>query len=462
VVGTVRVLRPYITERGAGGISASRITIIGAGSHFTPGVLRDAMNSQTLSGSKVTLMDLDPESLKLTTRLAKRMIQERRADLEIEATTDRKTALKSADFVITTILVGGLGVCKTDIDIPMKYGVYQTVGDTVGPGGLIRAFRTIPAMVEIAKDMESLCPDAWLFNYSNPLTCLSIAVRETTDVKMVGLCHGIRGTMKTIATFLGMTRDRMNYLAAGINHLTWILDMRISGKDCYPKLREILKTTDLPGWPISSKLFRIFGYFPSPGDRHIAEFFPYFLTDRTEKGARYGLKLREIDRMMEDKRERTGMLQAQADGSQPLGDLTAFSGEEVIRIIKSIVDNRNAEFVVNIPNEGFVPNLPDQSIIETHALVGSHGMRGIHVGKMPDALAAITHYRIIQQELTTKAALEGNKQLALQALLLDPMIGSVEDAESMLDELLRASSRYLPQFKESPLRRSSRGSRKPR
>ncbi len=414
------------------------------------------MNSPSLSGSKITLMDLDPESLKISAKLAKRMVRERKADLEIESTTDRKAALESADFVITTILVGGLGICKSDIDIPMKYGVYQTVGDTVGPGGLIRALRTIPAMVEIAKDMEKICPDAWLFNYSNPLTCLSIAVRETTGIKMAGLCHGIRGTVRAIASFLGTTPDKMTYLAAGVNHLTWILDMGISGKDCYPRLREMLRTTDLPGWPISSKLFRIFGYFPSPGDRHIAEFFPYFLTDRTEKGAKYGLRLREIDRMMEDKRERTKMLLAQAEGSLPLGDLTAPSGEEVIRIIESIVDNRNDEFVVNIPNDGFVPNLPRGAIIETHALVGSHGMRGIHVGNLPDPLAAITHHRIIQQELTARAALNGDRQLALQALLLDPMIGSVEDAESMLDELLLASSRYLPQFHGGGLRKPPR------
>ncbi len=423
-----------------------RIALVGAGSHFTNGLVRDLTHSEVLTGSELCLMDLDHGSLDVVSRLVKRMVNESGADIQIESTTDRREALDSADFVITTILVGGLGVCKTDIDIPMKYGVYQTVGDTVGPGGLVRALRTIPAIVEIARDMEDVCPDAWLFNYSNPLTCLSVAVREATSIKMAGLCHGIRGTIGALSGFLGCSPREIQFLATGVNHLTWLLDLGIQGKDAYPRLRETLHSSDLPGWPISSHLCRIFGYFPSPGDRHVAEFFPYFLTDDTKRGSKYGLRLRDVERMQKSKEERIKNLLAQADGRQPLGDLNRPSGEEVIGIIESMIENRNQEFVVNIPNEGYVRNLPDGAIIELHALAGSYGIRAMHMGKMPQSVLGITLHRIVQQELTTRAALTGDRSLALQALLLDPLVRSVEDGESMLDELLQASSDFLPQF----------------
>jgi alpha-galactosidase len=292
---------------------AHKIVLIGAGSHFTTGVVRDLMNSDALAGSTFALMDLNPDGLDVASRLVKRMVRERKASLEVEATTDLGTALDSADYVITTILVGGLEVCKPDIDIPMKYGVYQSVGDSVGPGGLIRAFRTVPAMVKIAKEMERACPDAWLFNYSNPLTCLSIGVREATDIKMLGLCHGVQGTLGAISGYMDADPGEIDYVTTGINHLTWLLDLRIGGRDAYPRLREMLDSSDIQNWPISSKLCRIFGYFPSPGDRHIAEFFPYYLTEDAERGARYGLRLRDIEGMQRSKEERTKTLLGQAE-----------------------------------------------------------------------------------------------------------------------------------------------------
>jgi len=424
----------------------SKIALAGAGSHFTPGVLRDLIHSKVLGSSELTLMDPNPDALDISSRLGLRMIDQAGSDLQLDSTTDLARSLESADFVITTILVGGLDVCKTDIDIPLKYGIYQSTGDTVGPGGFIRALRTVPAIVEIAETMEDVCPDAWLFNYSNPLSCLSIAVRETTDLKSVGLCHGWKGTEGALSRFLEVDPGHMDFIATGVNHLTWMLDIRENGEDIYPELRSRLQDENVPGWPISSDLCRIFGYFPSPGDRHIAEFFPHFLTERANKGADYGLELRDIEGRISSKIERTKEMTAQANGDAPLGNLDRPSGEEVVAIMECLAGDREREFVVNVPNRGYVDNLPGEAVIEVHALIGPRGLRGIHIGNLPPGLAAITASRIRQQELTVKAALAGNRNLALQALILDPVVRSIEDAESMLEELMEASSDYLPQF----------------
>ena len=423
-----------------------KIVLIGAGSHFTPGLVRDLMRSDSLAGSTLSLVDTNPESLDLSTRIVKRMARETGSDLDVESEPDRRVALNSADFVVTTILVGGLPIAKTDIDIPLEYGVYQTVGDTVGPGGLIRGLRTIPVMVEIARDIEEICPDAWLFNYTNPLTLLSIAVRETTDVKMLGLCHGIGGTIGVLADYLGTTTEEIDFLATGVNHLTWLLDLRVSGRDAYPRLREMLGEGDVTGWPISSMLCRTFGYFPSPGDRHVAEFFPHFLNEKSGGGTRYGLNPRDIDSRIKAKDERLEQMRGQADGTQPLGDLSRPSGEMAVQIMEAMVGNENREFVVNVPNGGCVGNLPGNAIIELHALVGSFGIRRINIEDMPENLLGMIQHRIAQQELVASAALEGNRSTALQAMILDPLVTSIEGAGEMLAELMDASSDYLPQF----------------
>jgi alpha-galactosidase len=425
-------------------LDLTKIALIGAGGHFTPGILRDLMRSDALSGVELCLMDIDAKSLELTRAVSERMVKAAGSDIVLSATTERSKALESAEYVITSILVGGLELCKTDIEIPLKYGVYQTVGDTVGPGGLIRALRTIPPMVEIARDMDEICPRAWLFNYSNPLTCLSIAVREASGIKMLGLCHGVRGTVHELMGFTGSCIDE--FKALGVNHLTWLLDLKASGVDLYPEIRQTLADKDVPGWPISSLLCRRFGYFPSPGDRHIAEFFPYFLTEETGYGTRYGLNLRDIDSRMRSKEERSRLMAAQARGDEPLGDLTKPSGERVISIIESMVQDRGLEFAVNLPNLGYVANLPEAAVIELNALVGSDGVRPIRIGRMPENLAGLTQYRIAQQEMVVRSALTGDRGLALQALILDPLTRSVEEAGRMLDELLDASSAYVPEM----------------
>ena len=420
----------------------TKIALIGAGGNFTPGVLRDVMRSTSLSGAELCLMDLNAQSLDLNRAVSARMIEAAGSNVSLSATTDRREALESSDYVITSILVGGPEFCRPDVEIPLKYGIAQTIGDTVGPGGIIKALRTIPPIVEIARDMEELCPDAWLFNYTNPVTYLSIAVREETRIRAIGICHGVQGTVDALSGFLGVQIDA--FRVVGVNHLSWLLELGASGEDIYPELRRRLASGDMPGWPISSLLSRRFGYFPTHTDRHVSEFFPYFLRKETGYGSRYGLGLWDTDLWVRSKQERMKMLASQASGEAPLGDLSKPSGGDVIAIIEAMIEDSGVEFVVNQPNAGYATNLPEGAVVEMNARVDSKGITPVGVCSVPQSLLGVVQYRINQQEMVVRSALSGDKGLALQALILDPLTRSIEDAERMLDELLLANSRYVP------------------
>jgi alpha-galactosidase len=432
----------------------TKIVIIGAGStEFTPGLLADLVASPHLSDAEVGLVDIDPWATETMVRLAHRLNQERGASLTISGTTDRREALPGADFVTTTIAVGGVRGWETDVRIPEKYGVYQTVGDSVGPGGVFRALRHVPEIVAIARDMEELCPDAWLFNYTNPMSTIVRGVHKATSITCVGLCHGVLHTREVVARDLGYRAADVNVVFAGVNHLCWLLDIRHQGTDVYPELREFLRdgmTKPLPEAVddpydafqyVSAWLTELYGLFPSPGDRHVAEFFPYFLHrdgDRLRYGTQASLDMtNDIFATRDTTREQ---LRAQADGLEPLDpDLLedAREGERLIHIIDAIVHDRNMpELAVNVRNDGLIANLPPWAVVEVPGQISGFGVRGVGVGRLPEGIAGVLRQRIDQQELTVDAALTGDRMLAIQALLADPLMTavSIEAAEAMLDE----------------------------
>jgi alpha-galactosidase len=436
----------------------TKIVIIGAGStEFTPGLLADLVASPHLNDAEVALVDIDPWATETMVRLAHRLNQERGANLTISGATDRREALPGADFVTTTIAVGGVRGWEDDVRIPERYGVYQTVGDSVGPGGVFRALRHVPEIVAIARDMEELCPDAWLFNYTNPMSAIVRGVQKSTSIRCVGLCHGVLHTREIIARDLGYPTDDVNVVFAGVNHLCWLLDVRHSGRDVYPELRAFLR--DGMGRPlpeqvddpydafqyVSAWLTALYGLFPSPGDRHVAEFFPWFLHregDRLAYGTQASLDMtNDIFATKDTTREQ---LRAQADGLEPLDPALleeAREGERVSHLSDAMVhDRRMPELAVNVRNDGRSANLTPWAIVEVPGQVSGFGVTGIGVGPLPDGIAGVMRQRIDQQELTVEAALTGDRSLALQALLADPLMTavSIETAEAMLDEVLAA------------------------
>ena len=452
-----------------------KVVIIGAGSTvFTPGLIADLVNSERLRDATIALVDVKPDAAETMARLAERIARERGAGLRVEATTDRRQALPGADFVTTTIAVGGAAAWERDVRIPEQYGVYQTVGDSVGPGGVFRALRHVLELVAIARDMEELCPDAWLFNYTNPLTVLVRAVHKATSTKCVGFCHGILHTRQTIARDLGIPADELSVVAAGVNHLCWLLDLRSRGQDLYPRFRDLVRAglaapaaNDAADDPyerfqeVSARLLELYGLYPSPGDRHVAEFFPFFLRPRDDGRLPYGTQagLDMTNGILAGKDALWDLIRAQADGSAPLDDdlfAATREGERVVAVIEAILEDRPAlEPAVNVRNDGLIPNLPDWAVVEVPGVIGGYGVRGIGVGPLPQAVADVLRARVHQQELTVDAALTGDRRLALQALLADPLIRSVEDASAMLDDALEVHAPYLLQFAASAERTPS-------
>lgn len=263
-----------------------KIVVIGAGSlAFTPHFIADLILSDVMRGSIVAFVDLDPDRLDLMTRLANKMIKAKNADLEIESTTDRLDALKGADFVISTIAVGGIEAHQLDVEISKKHGIYTSIGDTVGPQGFSRALRHIPPTIDICRDMECLCPNALFINEANPLSCICYAVRRATRINVIGL--GTSHVREYIAQIVGAKPDEVDVLLAGINHFVWILDFRVRGEPSYHLLTKQLHRFG----PVRSKLFEIYDVFPAIADAHVAEFYPFFFSERSNYGEKYGLSL---------------------------------------------------------------------------------------------------------------------------------------------------------------------------
>jgi alpha-galactosidase len=414
--------------------------------------MMDLVLAPHLAGSTIVLVDLNEDKLDLMARLARRMVAQHRecthsaqgAQLTIEATTDRRQALPGADYVITTISVGGQKAWELDLTIPTRYGVIQSVGDSVGPGGVSRALRHIPVILGVARDMEQLCPQAILFNYTNPMTAICRAVSRETRIQVVGLCHGVPNTVRYLAEYMEVPPESLEVRAAGINHLVWMTQLLRDGQDAYPALRDLMARKGPGDRPASFELMRIYGLFPGPGHDHIVEFYPHFTSERAEFGKRYGLGLFPLDTNNAGRERRTAQFQAQAAGREPIQIRP--SGEDVMEIITAMITHQAKLCAVNVPNRGAIPELPPEAVVEVSSLVDGAGIQPLRIAGLPKGILATLRARLDQQELTVDAAVRGDRNAALQAILAEPLVHSVADAQGMLDELLRAHAAYLPTF----------------
>lgn len=429
-----------------------KLVLIGAGSAmFTQGLLADIIKEESLGPWEVGLVDTDPEALSVAYNLAKKMVDAKDANIKVEQSTDRKDLLPNADIVITTIGVGGRRAWETDVLIPRKYGIYQPVGDTVGPGGLSRAMRMIPAMKEIAEDILKLCPDALFINYANPMTAICRALRKSTEIKVTGLCIGVYETEKYLAEVLGIPHQEVTSIAIGLNHLTFIIDFRHKGENVFPRLRQHAKETGrINENPFSWSLFDIYGAYPAVNDRHVVEFF----LDRFPNGKYYGKTL-GIDVFSVEKIIEMGdsIYAEMSKLSKPETRLNSevfskFSGEhsQTLEIITSIYKDQRKIFSANLPNYGTIPNLSSYAVPEMPAVASSRGFLPLRIDYFPDSLAAIINKRLACVELTVDAALEGDRRLMAEAMLVDGAVRDKDTAEKITNELLKAHKGFLPQF----------------
>lgn len=429
-----------------------KIVFVGAGSAiFTRGLVADLINQKDMPESHVAMHDVDATVLKTMTQYCRMMVERAGAPITVEAEPDRVRAFDGADFIIITITVGGWQADRVDIDVPLKYGVRQTVGDTLGPGGLMRIFRAYETFKGFVDDMEKYCPHTLVINFTNPMTMLCRMMNRLGKIKTVGLCHGTWGILRRLGQAVGIDPNEIEVVPAGVNHFIWFLKLTRNGKDIYPLLhRELLDKGKGEFDLVSNELFRLYGCYPSPGGTHLGEFLPYFLGSE-ETMEQYGLKVRDnaakVQRQRDARKHCQDVLRGKAE-LPPVPTRRRGRGESegAIPIISSVVNDKNDVEFANIPNRGYISNLPDDVVVEVPTRFGKNGFKGMDVGPLRPAIRAHTTHIIETQEMAVEASMRGDYDLALQALLSDYLVRDIPDAEKMLKEMFRRSKKWVGQF----------------
>jgi alpha-galactosidase len=450
--------------------------IIGGGSvQWVPKLLRDMANTPSLHETEIVIEDIDAASVPRMVALAEHIAEIRQIPLTVRGTTDQRDALRGADFVVVAVSTGGFASMRHDLEIPVHYGIRQAIGDTVGPGGITRALRNVPILVGMAKDMEEICPDAWVLNVTNPMTTLCRAVTGQTSIKTVGLCHEITMTHFLLSLLLNVSYFDVDMTVVGVNHFPVITELRLAGEDGFARLTELLQggddalnqplAMDLPegilhGGPIGQvwtkrdivshsqiklDIFQKFGVLPGAGDRHIAEFFADYITEETDWGHRWGIKLVPIEV------HEASQVEHQADFAAEMasGEVSEWpSGEMVAPLIDSLITGTPRTLPLNIPNDGSVVDLPLEVVVETMCVVDDRGVRGRDKASLPPGLAEQLKVISASQELTVQAALSGRRDLVIEAMHADPLTGRMDapQIEALCDALLEATEAWLPQF----------------
>jgi alpha-galactosidase len=459
---------------------APRITIVGGGSfQWVPKLVVDIANTPALHDAEIVIEDVDPAPIPRMIELVEHVAGGRGLGLSATGTTDQRAALEGAEYVVVNISTGGFESMRHDLEIPARYGVMQSVGDTVGPGGILRAQRNIPVLLGLARDMEELCPDAWLLNLTNPMTTLCRAVTRESTIRTIGLCHEITITQFLMSLLLDASFLELQPTVAGVNHLPFIAKLDVAGRDGLELLRELLadadrraaepltvelpddllpgKVSEGPGWTkgdvlhhnrVKFELFTRFGVLPGAGDRHLVEFFPGFLTPESGWGERWGVHLTTIA----DREASRRRYVAELDAMLATRDVPIMpSGEMVAPVIQCLELDQPGWFPLNVPNEGQVADLPDGVTVESICVVDGKGARGRDEVRLPSTVAEWLRRISAAQEATVEAAVRGERAKVFEAMLLDPLAGRVDDDRlgEMTDAMLDATAAWLPQFKEA-------------
>jgi alpha-galactosidase len=430
---------------------------------FTRNLCSDILLTPALQDSTITLMDIDPVRLEQSRQVVQAIVDQRGLNARIEATLNRRDAIQGAGYVITTFQQGGLDAYRLDIEIPQRYGVEQCVGDTLGPGGVFRALRTIPVLLDICRDMDELAPDALLLNYVNPMAANCWAVARGSGRPHVGLCHSVQGTSEMLARWIDVPYEEVVYRSVGINHQAFFLDFKRNGEDLYPLIRQAIERPEIYAEePVRIDMMKHFGYFVTESSGHASEYVPYFRksarmvneelvpkfknpADGWFDWARTGGYYRHcIERQTKFENEYEAMI---ADGSVVPSKRTNEYGSF---IIESMETHQPVVIAGNVPNTGLIDNLPQGCCVEVPCLVNGNGIQPTKIGAMPPQLAALNRTNINVQELIVEASLTGNTEAVHHAVMLDPLTAAVctlDQIRAMTGEMLNAQAQWLPQFK---------------
>lgn len=436
----------------------SKVAFIGAGSfEFTRTLVRDILTFPRLADATICLMDIDSERLRFIEQAVRRIVREGTYPAKVETTTDRRRALDGADAVLCTILAGGVQVWRHDIEIPKSYGVDTNIGDTRGVSGVFRALRTIPVMIDICRDMERLCPDAILLNYTNPMAMLCRAMQRETKVKVTGLCHSVQGTAEMLARWIGAPEGEIDYLCAGINHQAWYLGLRWKGKDAYPLLRAAMEEPAIYNEEIvRNEMFLHLGYYVTESSGHNSEYNWWFRKrpDLIEKycthgtGWNPGLYGYILDEYLAREKTWKEVIQAWLDDPKPL-DLKR-EKEYAAAIINAYAGGEPFRFNGNVPNRHLITNLPLDACVEVPVFADRQGFHPVPVGALPAQCAALVNLSVAIEEMAVDACLSGDPRKVFHAVAYDPLsaaVLSLAEIRRMVNEMLEKNRDFLPTFK---------------
>jgi alpha-galactosidase len=423
-----------------------KVAFVGAGSTvFAKTLIGDLLSYPELAeGTTLALLDIDSERLRTSEIVARRLVETVAPDTEVTATLDRREALAEADYVLTMFQVGGYRPATvTDFEVPKRFGLRQTIGDTLGIGGIMRGLRTIPVLLDVCRDMEDLCPEALLLQYVNPMAMLCWAAAGASSIQTIGLCHSVQGTAGELAADLGVAAGELEYVCAGVNHLAFYLELRHAGRDVYPDLRD---KDDIPEWNrVRYEVLRHFGYFCTESSEHLAEYVPWFIKRaRPELAEAFNVPLDEYPQRCEAQIAEWEELRASLEDGAVM--TVTRSNEYAAGIIHALETGDPFAFNGNVMNEGLVDNLP-YCCVEVPCIADGQGITPQPVGALPPQLAALILTNVNVQALTVEAALTGKREHVYHAAMLDPHTGaelSLAEIHELVDLLLEAHGELVP------------------
>lgn len=435
-----------------------KIAIIGAGSAvFSQRLITDILSIDGLQGGVFALVDIDTERLEIAHQLAELTVRRSGKSWTIEATTDRTTVLNDCDYILNMIEVAGLQNVRSDYDIPLKYGIDQCIGDTIGPGGIFKFFRTAPTWLEILKDIETRCPNALVMNYSNPMSALVLAAGRSVSLKVIGLCHSVQHTSRNLAEYMNIPYEKLHYTCGGINHLAWFTRLETDGKDVYPHLLEVARKNEIyENDPVRFEMLFHFGAFVTESSGHFSEYVPYFrkrkelVSQYMRSGYRgesgYYANNWPTWRANHDNKARQMIADELADKEAIVIKRSVEYGAD---IIESHELNRLHVIYGNVMNTGLITNLAGDGCVEVACLVDRNGIQPTHFGTLPSQLAALDQAHMFVHDLMVESLLNQNREAAVHALLLDPLTATIlppSEIRQLFDEMVVDQVDYLPAY----------------
>jgi len=435
-----------------GSLFMAKITFIGAGSTvFAKNLMGDILGFPELANSTITLFDIDQERLRTSEIVARKVSATLGVTPTIEATTDRRKALDGADYAISMIQVGGYKPSTVvDFEIPKKYGLRQTIADTLGVGGIMRGLRTIPVLLSMCRDMEDVCPDVTFLQYVNPMAMNCWAISRATKIKTVGLCHSVQGTSEQLAHDIGVPIDEINYICAGINHMAFYLRFERNGVDLYPLIRQVLEDGRVPDWNrVRYEVFKRVGHFVTESSEHFSEYVPWFIKrDRSDLIEEFNIPLDEYITRCENQIAGWHRMRADLESDKPIE--VRRSHEYGSLIIHSMETSQPRVIYGNVPNHGLIENLPQGCCVEVPVLVDKSGLQPTKIGTLPPQLAAMMQTNVNVQSLVVEAALTGKREHIYHAAMLDPHTAaelSLDQIWALVDDLIAAHGDWLPAYR---------------